>query len=434
MSQRRRSMGCMWVGVVVLLGGGCASDKGAQGGQPGGGAEVPGVAVSATPEELEQALLDCARLTFASTETNLVAHVWLNQKGRLTGLTVDADGGAAPTLMCPSDRALSAVVLGAGGGKTWGASVAVGTDVEAYCGAGLDENTAGCSSRVQARVARASATASRSTTRAAPAGGTPESSPDVTATWGRAPSPLHFRVTRLGTDLPEGTTLNIDSQMSQLDYAVHACLHSRQPDVGDKMSLDMRVAVLIQDRSRFASMPMAIRGTTPAGLDGLLLDCLQRVSGGDAPAADGTRFVVTYTAVASPAERPVGAYMQEVVVETGGDRVGISVSSEARKALGRKVQSVLHGCLTSVPMERAVGKAGWTPLPGMEIRGTLDAHNKERLSLHRAELLNISSRDGLPPWLEPHARCVKEAFPDSNPELAAEASWEFTGSVRILLE
>lgn len=390
----------------------CASGSSAQ------GQKAPvGVDPHAPAEAVDAALLDCARLTYSSTEAPFTARLFMDRHGYVTGLAVTAEGQPPPSLFCPADRPLSKVVLGTGNGGSWGAAPATGQAQEVFCSAGFSESTAGCGVHtvwLAARKPPPRTSAAPRTARAAP------ESPTA-APMGKAPVAMHYKLSRLGSDLPVDSGLNLEHTLRATEYAISLCMHVTQPGFNNSLSMDVAATVEVDPSSATHQMPFRVVALQPASVDALLGDCVRGIAG-DPQVSNPRAVVLRFAAVAEKAERPVGTYVQEVHLEPLSTDVELSVDAAARKALELQVRQALQDCLAAHPLVRPQKPGGWYSLGSWLVSGSVDTRHRQALALGGVDLawVDIGTQPRKPEWMKPQEQCLQKAF-GQEPTSAAPA-------------
>lgn len=402
-----RSLSISWTAVAVLAG--CSSSSTASGAVRGEAApQVVG------PNAAAAALLECARLTYASTDQPLTARLRMDEAGQPVGLDVAGPGGEPAVLLCPSDRPNTDVVLGGGRGGSWGsAGTAAAWLAVAWCQRALDGSSGACSSsldwihRAQAHPAPSPAPASA----AAP----------VAATVARAAEPRRYAMRRLGSDVREGASpARGTGMLLRLDAALMLCLHARQPDLSTSATTDLLLHARLNERDLGAA-PMTPTGGSPAGLAESLTPCLRSALGATTT-APGPLLEVRYAISSMATPDPPGRSVQRVEVDLVQDGVETSVPTDMRRRFALELAQRVQRCVARHPVELLVSPAGWHTLP-LRLEGSVDATRRDAVHL---QSLSASQPPAL---LQRQAQCVVSEAPVAPGGTAARAQWNF--AVRV---
>jgi len=410
----------------------CATDKTtAQGSATTpSGAQGDANAQWANREAVASALLDCARLTFASNETALTATVITDEDGRALALVVQDVDGQPQTLMCPMDRARVKDVLGGGNGRGWGRPPAVGWKLEAYCGASFD-GVSGCGV-TRERMQAGDLSPPVATAPAAPAA-TPKEVEALVAKNAsrlesvvREPEDREFKLRRLGTDVLSKDVVNLEQQLSQLDLAVNLCLHGRQPNLPLHTSTDFVIRLEVSKGSRAMVAPFSVSGGQPENLYAFLRPCLTAMVGEEA--AQGLSALVRYSAVAAITKTPPGRFVQQADVEILTDNVEVSAPANVRRELTARVAAALKLCMEKHPVESRAVLGRWSQVGAVRVTGEVETRFQDRL-----RLIQLTARDAtnereikpVPAAVDPHVRCAFQDLAMDGNGTAAKVDWVF---------
>ena len=409
--------------LVVGAAWGGSSGKSAEADRDGLRADSTGQALGgATPEdeagrqrraELGEALLDCARLTFASTERVLEVRLWMDGSGAPLAMSAQADGEEPTELLCPAEAVQAERILGTGRGRSWGPEPKGAWLVMAWCGPGLDGTGGACSSREEAPPRPAPSTGSGSGTARRGAPTDLEQGPLA-----RASEPRTFSARRLDTDVGALAPPNLPSLLQLLDQALVLCLHSRQPGFNLSQSVDLALEVRVPGPAQeLMGASMEVTGGTPAGLVEALQPCLKRVL---APA--GGRGLVSvkprYTVVAQAAQGEPGAAIQRVEVSLQQERVETSVPAAERMQTANAMAKLLTQCISHQPVEVLTALDRWAAPGTVTLAGTVDATRHD--AVHVIELGGTG-----PDLLAEQARCAAVAVRKEPASTTARAEWVF---------
>jgi hypothetical protein len=408
----------------------CASEKGAQGSSAGAGGEsgaVDGERAWAAREALGQVLLDCARLTFSSTEAAQQSTVFLDEQNRVAALEVVTPDGTASTLMCPGDRQGTASVLHGKQGASWGRRPARGFKVEAYCAPGFEGSRGGCGVRQEELDASAAPVTGGTTAKAAAVTAIPSVERSKTNT--------RYQLRRLAADIDSGEAVNLEQQLSMLDAGLLLCLHSRQPNLSITTSTDFTLRMEVSTGSRAMVAPFTVKGGKPDALWNYLQPCLQDVAGDDG--AKGMGVTVRYSTVPEVTDTPAGRFVQQVNVEFLREELGMTASQEARSAFVARLGAAIKRCVELNPVEAKGAVGRWATLGSLRLAAEVDTQSRDDIRLVDLVVTSAESdRDRfypVKPALTRQARCVVDTMPQSHSNApAAKGAWVFAVSASSL--
>ncbi|MBI5494885.1 MAG: hypothetical protein HY904_07630 [Deltaproteobacteria bacterium] len=415
---RRQLRSMMAVGWLV---GACASERAAtSGADPGGAGETATTDTRAAMEardRLEPLLLDCARLTYAGSETPIEIRAFVDGRGSTVALEVTDLERRPLSMMCPGDRPGTDAVV-RGGGKGWGRRPASGWMVEAFCAPGFD-GTTGCSAR-SSYVLPAAAPEPPSTAKA-PVATNGEGSA-AGATVRRADAFRRYQLRRLGTDVDGDKQVNLEQQLVVLDQALLLCLHSRLPDINLSSSADVSARIGVNLDSKALSAPLKVRSMNPPALWTFLAPCLKAVTGDDE--TRGIEATVRYTLVAEATETPPGKFVQQVSLEMLQEQVEVTAPAPARKQAADRLLAAMQTCLQEHPVESRGALGRWATLGAVRFQGTVASPVASALQLLELKALAADSDKDPPDALSGAARCTLAALAPSNPSgTPARVSW-----------
>jgi hypothetical protein len=402
----------------------CASGKGAE--AEGDGLRADGTARAmgeSTPadevarqlrDENAEALLECARLTFASQEQVLEARLAMDARGAPVGLEVRGGDGEPGSLMCPADVVASPRVLGPGGGRSWGTRADAGWLAVAWCGPGLDGTGGACSSRVDEVVKRSAASAAPS---GRPARDDATAAPSR-ARVGRATEPLVYNLRRLGADAGSQPPPNFSSLLQMLDQSLALCLHARQPGFSLSQSVDLVLDIKLPGPDQdLMGASVDVVGGKPADLVEFLDPCLRRVLS-SAQGKGSVPVQARFTVVAERARDAPGSGVQRVEVSVVQERVETSVPTVERTKAANAMAALLAQCITHQPVEVLTQPGRWMSPGTVTLAGSVDAVRRD--TVHVVEM-DVSA----PELLLAQGQCAVQGTKKEEAATLARAEWVF---------